>query len=71
MPGRVIVKFKDTASESARALAMSSVSRTAVMGVRSSYADFDIVRIDASEDPEAAALAFGQRPEVVYAQAAC
>ncbi len=70
VPGRVIVKFKDTASESARASAMSSVSRTAVMGARPNYADFDIVRIDPAEDPEAAALAFGQRPEVVYAQAA-
>jgi serine protease len=70
VPGRVIVKFKDTASEGARASAMSSVSRTAVMASRPTYADFDIVRIDPAEDPEAAALALGQRPEVVYAQAA-
>ncbi|HEY2152447.1 MAG TPA: hypothetical protein VGH34_16680, partial [Vicinamibacterales bacterium] len=53
VPGRVIVKFKDTASEGARASAMSSVSRTAVMGARPNYADFDIVRLDPAEDPEA------------------
>src|SRR4029453_14107807 len=34
-----------------------------------SYADFDIVSIDESADPEAAAAALAQQPAVEYAQA--
>ena len=70
VPGRVLVRFRDEASAGARQSAMAAVSRTAVMTARPSYADFDVVRIDAAEDTEAAARAFGQRPEVQYAQAA-
>src|SRR5207249_6185949 len=33
-----------------------------------SYANFDIIRIDSGEDPEAVARAFAQRPDVEYAQ---
>lgn len=70
VPGRVLVRFRDEASAGARQLAMAAVSRTAVMTARQSYADFDVVRIDPAEDAEATARAFGERPEVLYAQAA-
>jgi serine protease len=69
VPGGILVKFRDAASADDRQTAMASISRTAVMAARLSYADFDVVRIDLSEDAEAAATALRQRPEVEYAQA--
>jgi serine protease len=69
VPGRVIVKFRDNATTTARLSAMSSVSRTAAITTRKPYADFDIVALDPAEDPEAAARAFAARPDVEYAQA--
>jgi serine protease len=69
VPGRILVKFRDTASAADRQAAMDSISRTAVMTARLSYTDFDVVRIDLAEDAEAAAVALRQRPEVEYAQA--
>jgi serine protease len=69
VPGRILVKFRDGASAAERHAAMTSVSHTAVMTPRPSYADFDVVRIDVAEDAEAAAAALRQRPEVEYAQA--
>src|SRR5262245_45917214 len=69
-PGRVIVKFRDTAAASTRVSAMSLVSRTAAMTPRKSYANFDVIELDPSEDPEAAARAFAARDDVEYAQAA-
>jgi serine protease len=70
VPGRVIVKFRDTAPANARLSALASVSRTASMTARKPYANFDIVEIEAAEDPEAAARQFAARPDVEYAQAA-
>jgi serine protease len=69
LPGRILVKFRDAASAADREAAAASISRTAVMAARLSYADFDVVRIDVAEDAEAAAAALRQRPEVEYAQA--
>ena len=68
--GRVIVKFRDGVSPTTRVTALSQVSRTASMAVRSAYADFDIVNIDANEDAEAVAAAFSARADVEYAQPA-
>ena len=68
--GRVIVKFRGGVSSPTRLTALSEVSRTASMGTRSPYADFDIVNIDQNEDAEATAAAFSARPDVEYAQAA-
>ena len=70
MPGRVIVKFRNGTSSVSRVTALSAISRTASIAERPSYANFDIVRIDSSEDAEAVARALGQRPDVEYAQAA-
>jgi serine protease len=70
VPGRVIVKFRDDASSSARVSAMAAASRTAAMTSRPSYANFDVLQIDPNEDAEAAARALAARPEVEYAQPA-
>jgi serine protease len=66
--GRVIVKFRDGASNAARLSALTAASRTAVIGNRPSYADFDIVSIDASEDAEVVAQSLSVRSDVEYAQ---
>jgi serine protease len=68
VPGRLIVRFKDEASSQDRIDALRSASDTAVIAERPSYANFDIIRLDASEDPEAAAEALRGRKEVEYAQ---
>ena len=68
VPGRVIVKFRDTASAQSRVSAMSQVSRTASLMPHSAGALFDTVSVDESEDAEAVAAAFAARPDVEYAQ---
>ena len=69
-PGRVIVKFRDTASTTGRLTALPTASRTASLRTRPSYADFDIVSIDPGEDAEAVARTLRARPDVEYAQPA-
>jgi len=69
VPGRVVVKFHEQATEAERLSALRQVSRTATIEPRPSYADFDLVRIDPADDPEAVAAALGDRAEVEYAQA--
>jgi hypothetical protein len=69
-PGRVIVKFRDAVSTVGRLTALSTVSRTAALRTRPSYADFDIVSIDPREDAEAVARTLRARPDVEYAQPA-
>ena len=72
VPGRVIVRFRAAATAAARAAAVSAVSRTGAIAQRPSYADFDLVRIDQADDPEAiAATLKAQHADVVEnAQAA-
>ena len=70
VPGRVIVKFRDGASTTARIRSLSLVSATTAVSERPSYANFDLVRIDPSDDAEAVADVLRQRPDVEYAQAA-
>jgi serine protease len=67
--GRVVVKFKAGATAASRLTALSVVSPSATLSPRAAYQDFDIVQINASEDPEAAARRFAARPDVEYAQA--
>ncbi len=67
--GRVIVKFRDDASESARDAAVRAVAAGGVRQPRDASADFEIVAIDPRADGEAVAGAFRGRPEVEYAQA--
>jgi serine protease len=64
--GSIIVKFKDTATPTGIGAATAQVDGT--IADRSSSADFDIVAIPQDTDPEAAALAMRQRPDVEYAQ---
>ena len=66
--GRIVVKFRDDTAMPERQAAVRAVSATGEIAVRASYADFDIVRLDAAEDAEAAAGVLRQRPEVEYAQ---
>src|SRR5262245_21913159 len=62
--GRVIVKFKDDVSASARASVVASAASTATIADRLSYTNFDIVNVDPNVDAEAAAQAMSERPEV-------
>jgi serine protease len=68
--GRVIVRFRDEAATADRRSAVRAASDTGEIAARPQYADFDVVRIDPSEDAEAAAAVLRQRPEVQYAQVA-
>jgi serine protease len=68
--GKVIVKFRDEASPTARMDAVSSASRTGAIARRPSYSNFDIITIDANDDAEAVARLLGTRAEVAYAQPA-
>ena len=66
-PGSVIVKFRAGAEPAAISSTMRAVVATAQP--RPSWANFDIVDIPASADPEAVAAELSTRPEVEYAQA--
>ncbi|HEX4347779.1 MAG TPA: S8 family serine peptidase, partial [Vicinamibacterales bacterium] len=68
--GRVLVKFRDGMSSTARVNALSQVSRSATLGTTPVAADFDVVNIDPSADAEAIAQAFAARTDVEYAQPA-
>src|SRR4051812_43624066 len=68
--GRVIVKFRDESAAADRRDAVRSATATGEISVRPSYADFDVVRMDPSEDAEEAATVLRRRPEVQYAQVA-
>lgn len=70
VPGRLIVRFKDDVPSAARLDALRSAAGTAVIAERPSYANFDIVRLDPNEDPEAAADALRGRAEIEYVQPA-
>lgn len=69
-PGRVLVRFRDEASMAERRAAVRMASDSGEIGTRPSYADFDVVQLNPSEDAEAAARVLSQRPEVQYAQVA-
>src|SRR4051812_44942860 len=74
--GKVIVKFRDGATTSARLAAVSSLSkrslasRAAALTTRPANADFDILAIDPNEDAEAVSRELSNRPDVEYAQPA-
>jgi serine protease len=64
--GSIIVKFTGDATRGAIGAATAQVAGGIVD--RSSYADFDVVDIPMTADPEAAAATLRARPDVVYAQ---
>jgi serine protease len=55
----VLVRFRAAATAAERAAAAGDVSRGGTIAQR--YADFDLIRIDATEDPEAVAAALRSR----------
>jgi serine protease len=59
--GRVIVRFRADASAAARTAAVRAVAAAGAITQRPSFADFDLVRIDAEADPEAVAAALRTR----------
>src|SRR5262245_727489 len=66
VPGRVLVRFRAAATPAARAAAVGAVSRSGAIAQRPSYADFDLIRIDAADDPEAIVAALkAQHADVV------
>jgi len=67
--GRVIVKFRDDLSDSARDAAIRSVVVDGVRQPRNASADFDVVTMNPGTDGEAIATAFRARTDVEYAQA--
>ena len=69
VPGRLVVKFRDQATEAERLSAIAGLASTATIEPRPSFADFDLVRIDASADPETFAASLNEQPAVEYAQA--
>jgi len=68
--GRLIVKFRDEMSAASRLAAVAAVSSNSSIPDRPSYANFDVVRIGPTEDPEVMAASLRSRPDVEYAQAA-
>jgi serine protease len=68
--GRVIVKFRDGTSSTVRLSSLARMSAARPESERPSYANFDLVQIDANDDVEAVAETLRQRPEVEYAQPA-
>jgi serine protease len=67
LPGRVLVKFRETADADARAAARATV-RTARTSA-APWGDFEVLAIDPALDPEAAAATLAGRDDVEYAQA--
>jgi serine protease len=68
--GKVLVRFRDEVAVDERRAMARDASSTADLMPRRAYADFDVVRIDPSENAEAVAAALARRPQVLYAQAA-
>ena len=65
--GSIIVRFRSGTSVEARRALLAQVDGATERPP--SYADFDIVSIDADADPEAAAERLDAQPDVAYAQA--
>lgn len=66
--GRVIVKFREGASATARTSAAAQVRATAQTNDVPEYADFEVMHIDAGADPQVVADALSARADVEYAQ---
>ncbi|MGD9905488.1 MAG: S8 family serine peptidase [Vicinamibacterales bacterium] len=66
--GSVIVKFREGAGTAARAAAVRAVGAPGMLD-RPAWADFDLMAIPMSADPEAVAAELAARPDVEYAQA--
>jgi serine protease len=67
-PGRVIVKFRDGGRPTLPDLTRAGFEIDGIE--RPSHADFEVVRIPPTDDPESVARQLAARPDVQYAQAA-
>jgi serine protease len=67
-PGQVLVKFRDGTSTAVRLNSVARVSAAGTVSERPSYANFDVLNIDANADAESVADALRERPDVEYAQ---
>jgi serine protease len=65
--GSIIVKFRAGTGIAAQRTMLAQVNGSATRSL--SYADFDLVAIDAAADPEAVARRLDAQPDVEYAQA--
>jgi serine protease len=65
--GSIAVKFRPGTASASQRLMVARVGATTMEAP--SYADFQIVTIDAQADPEAAAATLAQQPDVEFAQA--
>jgi serine protease len=65
--GSIIVKFRPGTASTAQRAMLARINGSATRSL--SYASFDIVSIDAADDPEAAARRLAAQPDVEYAQA--
>jgi serine protease len=65
-PGRVLVKFRASTTDEARAAARSSVRASGTSNAP--WGDFEILAIDPALDPERAATMLAARADVEYAQ---
>lgn len=68
VPGKLLVKYRDGVSAATK-LSTRSVAK-AVAATEPSYADFEVMRVDPSQDVEALAAALRARPDVEWAQPA-
>jgi serine protease len=69
-PGQVLVKFRDGTPTAVRLSSAARVSAAGTMSERPSYANFDVLSIDANADAESVADTLRERPDVEYAQPA-
>lgn len=67
IPGRLLVKFEEGLSLTAKSSSLSRV-RGAHLTAGEAYADFDIVEIAADVDPSAAAASLATQPGIEYAE---
>lgn len=69
-PGQVLVKFRDGTPTAVRLSSVARVSPAGTVSERPSYANFDVLSIDANADAESVADTLRERPDVEYAQPA-
>lgn len=66
LPGRVIVKFRETASSASRAQTMRTMRASRLPAL--SHTNFDLLSIDDTDTPERVARDLAARADVAYAQ---
>src|SRR3989442_3261408 len=70
VPGKVIVSFRDNVTMDERRSLMREATDSGEFTTRSAYADFDIIRINPAEDPEAVGAPANGRCQGPYGEGA-